>query len=150
MDPAFTYTTSRIGSGASSAGQGGHGLGQCPEPVPVHRGSGKDQPCTVLQAAPQALRTGQPHLEPSRIAPAPGGLWETNILILCLTATFPPNPHPVAVAPCSSRRRWPQWLQRTVSQSSWLNPSARILGMQPYPSTILKHPKICLGMVDSK
>lgn len=68
MDPAFTYTTSRIGSGVSSAGQGGHGLGQCPEPVPVHRGSGKDQPCTVLQAAPQALRTGQPHLEPSRIA----------------------------------------------------------------------------------
>lgn len=116
---------------------------RCPA-LPANR-SGSPTQSVWQQKGVQAGRTS-----PCQQAPAPGGLWETNVLILCLTATFPPNAHPVSVAPCSSRRRWPQWLQRTVSQSSWLNPSARILGMQPYPSAILKHPKICLGMVDSK
>lgn len=54
MGLAFTYTTSRIESEASSAGQGEHVLGQCPERVSAYMGSGKGPPLTGLQAAQQA------------------------------------------------------------------------------------------------
>lgn len=68
MGLAFTYTTSRIGNKASSAGQGEHVQGQCPERVPAHSGSGKGPPWTGLQAAQQAPQAGQPDAEPSRTA----------------------------------------------------------------------------------